>query len=647
MLQQGDLLQNRYGITGRLGQGGMGLVYRAEDNRLGGRPVAVKVFSTSQVPPAEQGWRLAAFQQEAEMVARLHHPGLTDVFDFFSEGDNAYVVMEYVEGERLDSLLNRSQDGRLPGQQAVEITVQLCQVLAYLHGQQPPVVFRDLKPDNLMFRPDGRLKLIDFGIARFFKAGQTQDTQPLGTPGYASPEQYGRRQTDPRSDIYSLGVLLHQMVTGYDPVDSPLMLPPVMQLNPAVPPHLAAAVERATRHDPTQRFQNIAEFQAALVPGTIRLGPTQTKRPVPWIMAATVGVVVLLLIGGFWLAQRPGSDSPASPAALVAIEPGDVTTSSPTLAATATEAMDKGTPTDSPTATAEPPTATLPPTATHTPAPTATPALFDLNTLGGDSPVQLTAGDGDEYVASLSPDQRTLVLMTDESGFWQLVVMNVAAGDGWVNISNNNTNNYHPHFSPDGEWLVIGTEVTGNWEIARLRPDGSDFGLLVARPSADTYPSYSPDGQWIVYMSNRVQDWGVYLMRADGSEDRPVIDTASAETFPTWSADGRQIVYQSNASGNHDIYLISVDGGPAQQVTADPARDAAPVMSPDGQWIAFETNRDGDYEIYLVRPDGSGLHNLTQHPADDQVPWFSPDGEWVIFQSDRNGSVDIFMQRVE
>jgi serine/threonine protein kinase len=382
MLYKGYLLQNRYHITGPLGQGGMGQVYYAEDNRLGGRLVAIKEFSTGQVAPAEQAWRLAAFQQEAEMVARLHYHGLADVFDFFTEGANAYVVMEYVQGERLDSLLNRSQDGRLPPQQAVDFTVQLCQVLAYLHGQQPPVVFRDLKPDNLMIQLNGRLKLIDFGIARFFKAGQSQDTQPLGTPGYASPEQYGRGQTDPRSDVYSLGVLLHQMLTGYDPSQSPLLLPPVMQLNPAVPPYLGAVVERATHHDPAQRFQNMAEFQAALLPGTARLGPTDpTRRPAVWIAALIGGVALLAVLSGLVLALRSVNRDTSS---ATAVASGVPAVGPPSATPMATQVADKIptatftlSPSPQPSETPEPsqtPTPTQTPTFTPTSNPFAPPA---------------------------------------------------------------------------------------------------------------------------------------------------------------------------------------------------------------------------------------------------------------------------------
>jgi serine/threonine-protein kinase len=138
-------------------------------------------------------------------------------------------------------------------------------VLSYLHAQHPPVIFRDLKPANVMLTPEGQLKLIDFGIARLFKPGQSHDTQAFGTMGYSAPEQYGRGQTDARSDVYSLGVMLHQLLTGFDPAAAPFRLPPANQVNSAIPADVAAALARATNNDPEQRFASVAELDQALL----------------------------------------------------------------------------------------------------------------------------------------------------------------------------------------------------------------------------------------------------------------------------------------------------------------------------------------------------------------------------------------------
>jgi len=278
MLNQGALLQGRYRILRQIGGGGMGIVYLAEDTRLAGRRCAIKEMSPAQLAPQDRTWAIPAFQQEAQMLANLKHHGLTPVTDFFPEGGNWYLVMDFVEGETLEKRLEKAPGGRLPLGEALNVTRQLCDVLEYLHRQTPPVVFRDLKPGNVMLTPGGEVKLIDFGIARFFKVGQTRDTVNLGTPGYAAPELYGGLgQSDPRSDVYSLGALLLQMVTGYDPVlaVTPFPLPAAGSLMPGLPPHVAKAISRATRVQPNLRHQSVIELRQALFP------PTEAPYPPP------------------------------------------------------------------------------------------------------------------------------------------------------------------------------------------------------------------------------------------------------------------------------------------------------------------------------------------------------------------------------
>jgi serine/threonine-protein kinase len=186
------------------------------------------------------------------------------VTDHFEQDGKAYLVMEYVPGETLLSFLVREG---LPQPQArvFEWTRQLCDALDYLHTQTPPIIFRDLKPANIMLTPSGQVKLIDFGIARLFKPGQAKDTQAFGTIGYSAPEQYGKGQTDARSDVYSLGVLLHQLLTGYDPTSTPFRLPPAGQVNLNMPRQISDAIATATESDPDRRFASIPAFRAALL----------------------------------------------------------------------------------------------------------------------------------------------------------------------------------------------------------------------------------------------------------------------------------------------------------------------------------------------------------------------------------------------
>lgn len=263
MSYQNNLLQARYRILHELGSGGMGVVYAAEDTRLSSKRVAIKALSMAGIAPDDQAAAQQDFQKEAQMLAQLEHPGLTRVSDFFSEGNQWYLVMEYVQGETLD-IAAQKQVGRLSEQVAVIWMEQLCDVLEYLHNRNPPVIFRDLKPSNIMLTVDGRIKLIDFGIARFFKPGQTQDTRNMGTPGFAAPEQYGKGQTDGRSDIYSLGVTLHTLLTDYDPAQTPFMLPAARTLNPALSPAIEQVIQRATQLNATQRFSTAREMRQRL-----------------------------------------------------------------------------------------------------------------------------------------------------------------------------------------------------------------------------------------------------------------------------------------------------------------------------------------------------------------------------------------------
>jgi serine/threonine-protein kinase len=259
------VLQGRYELQKKLGQGGMGSVYLADDRRLSTVRWAVKEMSDAQLAsPLERQSASDAFKHEAELLARLNHPNLPRVTDHFSEDGKNYLVMELVPGQTLLDYVQRSGLPRPPAE-ALGLAGQICDVLSYLHRQQPPVIFRDLKPANVMITPEGQLKLVDFGIARIFKQGQAKDTQAYGTVGYSAPEQYGRGQTDARSDIYSLGALLHQLLTGHDPAATPFRLPPASQLNPAVPAHISAALTRATDNDPEQRFDSVDAFRQALL----------------------------------------------------------------------------------------------------------------------------------------------------------------------------------------------------------------------------------------------------------------------------------------------------------------------------------------------------------------------------------------------
>lgn len=228
VLPSGHILRERYRIQEEIGQGGFGAVYRAEDTRIADRVVAVKEVRQGNLNTQEMNETTEAFKQEAFLLARLKHANLPGIYDYFAEAGRWYVVMDFIEGETLEDYLAKGGKGRSPGTplspaEVLQIGIQLCSVLDYLHTRQPPIIFRDLKPANIMRTDDGQLYLIDFGIARIFKQGKASDTIALGSPGYAAPEQYGKSQSTPQSDIYGLGVTLHELLTGSDPSLSPFI----------------------------------------------------------------------------------------------------------------------------------------------------------------------------------------------------------------------------------------------------------------------------------------------------------------------------------------------------------------------------------------------------------------------------------------
>ncbi|MBE3560203.1 MAG: protein kinase [Ktedonobacteraceae bacterium] len=292
------LCDGEYRIEKVLGHGGMGKVYLAVHTSLGMQFAIKQVYADQPLPesvvteldhvlhgyeendhlarkkqhlpalqekdfPSSGGIRTDRFLREALLLAHLEHPAIPMLYDYFSEGGYWYLVMDYIPGLTLSKHLRRH--GPLQPLAALGYAMQICAVLDYLHRQTPPIIYRDVKPSNIILTPGGLLMLVDFGIARYFKAGYNNDTIEFGSPGYAPPEQYqSGAQTDARSDLYSLGILLHEMITGKHPPDLGTPLEDVQALNPAISPALSGLIALATRAEPDQRFQSAQAFYLAL-----------------------------------------------------------------------------------------------------------------------------------------------------------------------------------------------------------------------------------------------------------------------------------------------------------------------------------------------------------------------------------------------
>src|SRR5579859_6801849 len=223
-----SLINERYQLLTLVGSGGFSAVYRARDLQTHSL-VALKQISLPGLSAQQQIEATETFHREVAVLSMLHHPQLPTLLDHFSDAEHWYLVMEYMEGETLEQYLLApirhnaalTDNAILPVEEVVRMGLQLCTVLEYLHGRTPSIIFRDLKPGNIIRSANGNYALVDFGIARSFKPQQARDTIPSGSPGYAAPEQYGKAQTGPRSDLYSLGAILHQALSGHDPAETP------------------------------------------------------------------------------------------------------------------------------------------------------------------------------------------------------------------------------------------------------------------------------------------------------------------------------------------------------------------------------------------------------------------------------------------
>jgi serine/threonine protein kinase len=264
-VQDEALLHERYQLGAILGSGGFSAVYRARD-LLTGCDVAIKQVTLRGLSAEETIEATDIFNREVNLLSTLRHPQVPKISDHFSDREHWYLVLEYLQGTTLETYLEtRAAQGKpIRVNEILAMGLQLCRVLEYLHLRQPPVIFRDLKPGNIIRSPDGTLCLIDFGIARHFRPGQARDTQALGSPGYAAPEQYGRAQTTPQTDIYSLGVLLCALLSGQDPAEQPFGLAS-LRLDPEVfGTELTALVQRMLSPDPSDRPANVRVVATAL-----------------------------------------------------------------------------------------------------------------------------------------------------------------------------------------------------------------------------------------------------------------------------------------------------------------------------------------------------------------------------------------------
>lgn len=273
-IEKGVVLDNRYEIQGIIEKGGMGAVYKALDRRLD-NICAVKEMTDNFDNIEHRDYAIEKFKSEALILSKLRHPNIPRVWDYFIESEKYYLVMDFVQGTNLHEILYSKPDQRLSEAEVIDWGSQICDVLSFLHRHDPPIIYRDIKPANVMITADNRAVLIDFGIARLFKPKVTGTM--IGTQGYSPPEQY-RGKTDPRSDIYALGAAMHHLITGKDPqLDAPFSFLPVKELVTDISDQLAAIIDKCLEFDMQDRFQSADELKKALL-GEIEVVPVEERR---------------------------------------------------------------------------------------------------------------------------------------------------------------------------------------------------------------------------------------------------------------------------------------------------------------------------------------------------------------------------------
>lgn len=563
-----------YEILEPLGVGGMGEVYRARDTKLE-RDVALKMLPEDLASDPE---RVSRFEREATAIAALDHPNIVTVFSVedatMDDGAHLhFITMQLVEGKTLSELIPRRG---LPLEKFFELAVPLADAVGAAH--QRGITHRDLKPANVMVGGDGRVKVLDFGLAKLIAEADaelatqvptehlTEEGKILGTVAYMSPEQAEGKEIDHRSDIFSLGVLLYEMCTGERPFvgDTKISImssivketpTSITELNPRVPRHLGRIIKHTLEKDVSRRFQSAVDLRNELeelaaevesgeaLPIAAVAGRSGPRLGTGLVVGAAVIALIAMAAFAIWGLQSGPDERPA-----------------------------------------------------------------------GWSTAQLTRLPSLELYPNISPDGDEFVFAGNATGNFDIYLQKVD-GTNPINLTADYSGTDRtPAFSPDGQRIAFQStrEPAG---IYVMGPTGENPRLLVA---GGFQPAWSPDGQQIVYSSTVVAN-----PRSLGSNPRvSIVDLESGETRqltngyqPSWSPGGRRIAYFEQVNGVRDLWTIAADGGTPLRVTDNESLDWNPVWAPDGGSLYFASNRGGADNIWQI-----GVDEETGEPRGEPTP---------------------------
>ncbi|MDX2040225.1 MAG: protein kinase [Acidobacteriota bacterium] len=604
---------SHYQIVSRIGEGGMGEVWLAEDKNLG-RQVAIKLLPAEFTGDAD---RLRRFEQEARAASALNHPNIVTVHEIGEVDGLHFLVTEFVNGRTLRQLL---ADGRLPSVQVLDIAEQIAEALAAAHGAG--IIHRDIKPENVMLRRDGYVKVLDFGLAKLtaiapadsgslsqmdtLRAAQTNPGVILGTPRYMSPEQARGTGVDSRTDLFSLGVVIYELLTGEPPftgetlsdvIAAILMAAPkpLAEAAPATPPQLQTIVGKLLEKKTERRYQTADELlsdlqecktdlqisarmehrlqvssqQTAILPAA---NSSQAFWKAPKVWASALVLVAAFTAGGWWLTTRRDSSSSA-------------------------------------------PTVWQPKTIMN----------WRSSTTEGNPDYRFSPGG--EFIAFSGIHNGRRQIHLNQSG-----------EDNALPITNDEWNNANPIWSPDGREIAYISRREGKAGIWRMPKLGGSATLIAQlEQSSSLLRNWSADGKTIYYESFP----RLFMVEIASGKVRDTTPVGAVDLFSrrfSVSPDGKKVVYRGEQKGQEDLWVSRLDGGTPRQITNDAAVDSDPVWHPDGERIFYSSVRNDVNQIFVTNPDGKPPSQLTFGQSDYLVSdaIALSDGVRIIFSTGRN-----------
>ncbi len=677
--------------------GGMGTVYKIWDTQRS-VPLAMKVLNADL---AEDPSILKRFRREANALMRLTHPNIVPFYGMYETGDLIFLLEQYIDGFSLDQVIKQRRGKPLPLQETLTYLKALSAALGYAHALG--VVHCDIKPGNIMISNLGSIFLTDFGVARHAES-TTTTIGSAGTPAYMTPEQIRGDQVSPASDVYALGVMLFEMLTGQRPFKGTsdgnqlnnassservrqahlTMAPPdPCALNPSLPRPFANIILKALRKQPHERYQSVAELYADFLNAV-----TQTNG------ISYSDIPDQASIKPEEMSSYTSPDAPRMPTMPPA--PGMqrtlITPSSSNLPGTPSPLSVSNTPISAlPTQHAYPVTAqvvkspkkssnanivvglvagaaililvlfmllesnqnlrvtpiSVGPSATSTP-------ISKFKSLSGSGTVQMVDGPL-VYITSFSPDQTRLVASVSElDATDQITLYEVDLnGGGLVRQVTTDSNVYfHPQFAPDGRSILVesgSSDANANSHIYLINFETGETILQLTDMSGnDTWPSWMPDYRSFVFMTDQDGNSELYRGFVDGSPPERLTDNATEDSFPCVSPDGRWLAYISGQSGAGEVFSMDLQSREITQLTSNGYDNVFPIISPDGRWIVFTSDdQNQNFSIWAIESNGANLHQISTSTGIELATGFSLDGKWLLQLTSSSGSGTLQLIRTE